>query len=275
MNSSYLSEHLALLLSEDSPSAQTWRRLSPVEQNEYVQLWHLIDQCTPTDGITLDQAHLDSLDVTRRWFVRIQERGFQYAPVRVDWAEFIGDAQTKLRLYEAGRARLQSLVDLYFPDRNVLIYGRIKSDDGIRSRIESHKNSGTEGLFPDLWDVIGFRIVTPSLDELLDLGIVFWERLIDHIVRCRNYYYRPKDNNSRGIYRGIHFELVDEDGNLTEAQLVTRFRDAVSLLDHQFSFKRVIPFINEEHERWLTEMSKKANILEVQCAQGPAALARR
>jgi hypothetical protein len=104
---------------------------------------------------------------------------------------------------------------------------------------------------------------------LLEIAISFWETYFDYVLKCRNYYYHPKKNYDKDPYRAIHFEICDNYGNPIEIQMVTKYRDAASFLDHPFLFKKIIPYINVEHENWLMEFSLKANLLEFSKANGP------
>ena len=47
-----------------------------------------------------------------------------------------------------------------------------------------------------------------------------------------------------------------------EVQVMTVFRESVSLLDHAPRFKRTMNFLDGKHESWLIRISLAANILE-------------
>ncbi len=58
--------------------------------------------------------------------------------------------------------------------------------------------------------------------------------------------------------------MVDDHGNVVEVQFLTRQREAVSFLDHDFLYKQLLSFSVSFQEQWLKTLSAKANMFEVE-----------
>jgi len=270
MAMSFLDQHLRILFGSDTASARYLRGLPGAKLREYLRIWRIIDGSHPQPGAGMLAAHREAEVATRRSFARIQELDYQVARVRADWVDVVVAAAQRQQLWAADREWLRNQIDLYFGKRPAYLYGRIKSDDAIQCRLQAHRMADpAAGRMPDLWDVIGFRIVVNSLDDLLAMGLLLREKLADRLIRCRNYYYRSKRDDERGAYRALHFVAVDVAGYPFELQMITVCRNAFSLLDHDFSYKPVLEFLSPQHEQWLIDLNMKANIVEFRQARGP------
>ena len=94
----------------------------------------------------------------------------------------------------------------------------------------------------------------------------FWEIFLDDIIRCKNFYFRPKGGTKVHPYRGVHFGVGDAYNRVVEVQFMTIFREAVCILDHQLAFKKTIPFIDSSHKVWLEQFSITADVVEFETA---------
>jgi hypothetical protein len=201
---------------------------------------------------------------TRRWFSPVQETPtFHYSGIPEDWLLVAGDRSQQYRIYRRNKSNLERLIADLGLSNMVDMYGGVKPLDSIRRKAYSSKEgNAVQRNVLDLWDLVRFRIHTRNLYSLLKLGIAFWDRYFDDVLRCRNYYFYPRGGDPHDAYRALHFELRDTRGGMFEVQLMTRYRDAVSILDHAPRFKRRINFMDGEHESWLIRMSFAANIIE-------------
>ncbi|MEM7792109.1 MAG: hypothetical protein AAF546_11960 [Verrucomicrobiota bacterium] len=192
----------------------------------------------------------------------VQEKTFEYLMIRKDWIDIVRSQALKQQLYNNGLKLISEFINR--TGRKARLLGGIKTDESIRRKI---RQQGEEGNMAravlDLWDVVRFKIVLRDLPDVLFVAEEFWREFFDGVVRCRNYYYLPRNNDVNDPYRAVHFELADEDGSIIEVQVCSVSRDAVSLLDHPYSFKKILPYKNDEHECWLRTLSVKANLLEV------------
>ncbi|MGO9012101.1 MAG: hypothetical protein ACLQPN_18560 [Bryobacteraceae bacterium] len=255
----HLENHLRLLLSGDIFFRQFWGRLSREGKAGYRCIWNDLEAVGSDSFLSLycQRAH----DEVRKWFLRIPEKDLAYSIVAADWRSFANDAVAKERLYESANQLLSKFLDRV--PFAVKSYGGIKSDESIRRKIRDESAGKT--VF-GLWDIVRFRVVTPDLDALLKTSLLLWEDHLDQVARCRNFYFRPKDG-LRDPYRAVHFELNQSD-RVFEIQLMTSRREAISLLDHAFGFRKYLEFLDSEHEEWLLRLSMSANIADHQCIIG-------
>jgi hypothetical protein len=267
MVGSYLNSHIETLVRQDANFASYWSSLTGEALASLREMWSAVE----AEDITGSQYE-SAIDTTKRWFVRIQEKEFQYSKIPNDWMHLVRSEDAKRQLYERSMARLSEFA-LLSGIEGFRVYGGIKPEASLdRKILESRQGNAVQVNLLDLWDVVRFRIVAKDLDSLLELGVKFWEWHFDDILRCRNYYYRPRLGHSDDAYRAVHFELADNEEWMVEVQLMTHCREAVGRLDHAFLFKKTLSFIDEQHRKWLTDLSKKANVYEFRRASGPAYL---
>jgi hypothetical protein len=262
---SYLEQHLRILKT-DRFFVPFWDALTPGSRVRIQTLWETIDSQTISPN---DHRYSLFLESTRRWFLRVQEREFQYSKVPVDWLRVIRDPTAKTDLYDRSIERLKGFVALT-DIRGTEVYGGIKPESSLDRKLsETGSGNPVQVNALDVWDAVRFRIVTEDLDSLLEMAIKFWETFFDHMLRCRNYYFRPRVNDGDDAYRAIHCEVADDQGRIVEVQMMTQCREAVGLLDHPFLFKKTLSFVDFDHAQWLIEFSKKANIHDFLRASGP------
>jgi hypothetical protein len=258
-----LNAHVERVVREDRYFEHFWRRASEIRRADYRRTWEEIEGADFAGDDHLIRQCLESFDAAKRYFVRIQEREFLYHRIRDDWALFVRDANAKERLFQETLIRLEALVKLAGLHDVALIYGNIKDDASLDRKLRSEKTGTTlQANIMDLWDVVRFRIVVPDLGYLMQLSLCAWEKYFDQVLRCRNYYYRARNGDPKDPYRAIHFELANDRGHVIELQLMTKRREAVSLLDHAALFKGTLESFGEADEKWLREFSAKGNVLD-------------
>ena len=259
MSTSYLAPHLDQLLAGDVHFRVYWNGLAAADQERYRELWAQIDSVATDDDAELEKEHVRAFDLTKRWFIRVQNEELYHYTTRDDWWKVAGDRHIQELLFERSKARLAEFIRFSATSRTPRWYGGVKPDESLNSKFVRHKEGDAlQRRLPDLWDLIRFRIVPEDLEDVLVTCIQFWEVFFDDIVRCHNYYYRPRNDS----YRAVHFELCDREGNLTEVQVLTARRDAVSVLDHWHVFKRSGNFLDDGHRAWLLNMSRASNVLD-------------
>ncbi len=255
-----LKTHLQILAESETEAANYWNSLS--DKDKYLEIIQVLNCEVELVGDSLDGLHLDARNMTSSQFVEIQEKPFEYLRIRKDWYQVVTSDIEKKKVHSAGEAYLQAFLN---SNKHIQahFYGGIKSEQSILRKV-SQQSSGTavQQNVLDLWDVIRFKVVVDTLSSLLFLTKQFWKENIAGIVRCRNYYFSPRQNSSIDSYRAIHFELVDDKGNIIEIQFVTERREVISTLDHPFTFKKLLKFTSDEHKQWLLNISKMANILD-------------
>jgi hypothetical protein len=166
-----------------------------------------------------------------------------------------------LRLYDHWRLRLANFLRQAAP-HVVCSYGGIKCPHETRSRIAVWKRSPFRNPADlDLWDAARFRVIVPSLQAMSELVTWLLEEMRYQMVRCRNYYWWPR-NGSLDPYRAIHFEFQTDSEDFVELQVVSARREAVGLTDHALVHKRRFPFFGRLHELWLRQLSWSANLLD-------------
>jgi hypothetical protein len=270
MQFNMLNAHIERVGHEDPFFRTFWGGASDDRQLEYRRTWERIETAIGFGGERLQQAHLRSFDLSKRFFVRVQEREFLYDRVPDDWAAFARNLAAKQALYAEGLIRLEALVELLGMSNVALVYGNIKEDRSLDMKLNREgTGSAIQTNVIDLWDIVRFRIVVPDLNSLLLLSVRFWEKFFDQVLRCRNYYFRPRNGHAGDPYRAVHFELANNRNHMIEVQLMTKLREAVALLDHAALFKGTLQSFTANDERWLREFSMKANILDADDYLGP------
>jgi Region found in RelA / SpoT proteins len=193
----------------------------------------------------------------------LSEQGFPDPPAAAGWIASSLNAEGALRSYRRVSARLAKF--LYRCSLPALgFYGGVKAEQAILKKIAPFKSNGVE---LDLWDVVRFRIVTPDLHGLFAVCSQLLGEFDPEVVRCRNYYLRPRDDDE---YRAVHFELRDEEDGFVEVQVMTALREAVGMVDHSLVRQRAMPFIDGQHQQWLKDLSRAANTIdsESKCGVG-------
>jgi hypothetical protein len=254
------------LLERDENYALLWRTLPDDRVAAIAQCWERLDSNSLLDdNADLSGLHRVATRATARYFVHVQEREIEYSRVRPDWYEFTLNEKAVKLLYDDALKRLQIFADQHLVGPPVL-YGGVKPQTSIHEKLirkfDGVKDQRIRPEVVDTWDVVRFRLVLPDLSTVRAASMIFWEVFFDDVMRCRNYYYRPRVNGEGDAYRAIHFELLDVRGRVIEVQMISRLREVISLFDHSFVFKRRFPFLSLTHERWLRSRSLMANILD-------------
>jgi hypothetical protein len=89
----------------------------------------------------------------------------------------------------------------------------------------------------------------PDLRSLLVLSLRIVDEFSDDLLKCRNYYRRPKAAISRHAYRAIYFQ-ISIDGRMVELQIMSDAQETISFMDHSISFKKTVPPLSGEHLDW-------------------------
>jgi hypothetical protein len=260
---SFLDEHIALLSGKDTHFQAYWSKLSDEEKEQFRRLAGDIDSCGSGEE-KIVAGHVNASRTLARFMVRIQEAPFNYSRLPGDWVDFVHSPSEKENLFKETVNILEGFIRKELSGPGVRLYGNIKMEDSLMRRMILPK---TEDQFRrrllDTWDVVRFRIVAPDLVVARHAALRIWEVFFEKVVRCRNYYFRPKDGEHSDPYRGVHFELEPIEGRIIELQVLTRARELVSFLDHASFFKKSLQLPSAEHEAWLFFFSRKANLLDL------------
>lgn len=252
---------VAYLLAVDPFFAAFWDEVGAEGRRSRQQLAEDIEFALRRRQTRLAAARQWSHEITRRFFLPVQEVGFRYSAVPKDWHAFVRDERAKADLYQAALRSLRAFVYDQWELKQVRLYGGIKPGASIERKVGALHEGGMRNL-QDLWDVVRFRIVTPDLISARSVALRLWYSFMDSVVRCRNYYYRPKNENVGDPYRAIHFEVAMQRQRLVEVQVMTEARELVCFLDYAPQFKKAVPFANWRQRRWLSHFSQKTNIYD-------------
>jgi hypothetical protein len=259
-------------LKDNDPSFKIyWEGLSKNNQEAFVNTYRQIESQIQERRGKLDTLHYSVFETTKRWFVRVQEKEFLYSKIPKEWQIVVRDLRAKEEIFYRNIESLKQFVDQASPKVEAYLYGNIKPDSSLDRKLLLHRDgNAVQTNLLDIWDLVRYRIVVKDMDALLVIGIHFWEYYFDDIIRCRNYYYRPKNGNPSDPYRAIHFQLRDKYRGMVEVQVITRRREVGSFFDHALIFKNYLSFLNYEHEEWLKDFLKKINVLDAKEAHGPS-----
>jgi hypothetical protein len=143
------------------------------------------------------------------------------------------------------------------------LYGGIKPLESLDRKLGERKTGPrARQNLRDTWDVVRFRIVTENVPVLRKVAMALWQYFIDDVVRCRNYFLQPLEESDRVAYRAVHFQLEIERQRWVEVQVLTEARDLAGHLDYAVLFKRLLPPLSSEHEKWLRQFGYKVNIFD-------------
>jgi hypothetical protein len=267
MEFSALVSYFQCLHTHDQGFRRAWRHLGPVRQREY---WRLLNQIEllrarlerpHTQTSEIFNAHQWAARRTSALFDHTREWPFQHEPEPESWTQAASDCQRKLRSFFAWRSRILSFANTH-QTLCKRVYGGLKSTSSLRSKLEAHR-TGQCSL--DLWDAIRFRIVVRDVETLATMADSFCSSFGPMVIRCRNYYVRPRGGES-DPYRAVHFELASQKNDYTEVQFLTLVRDAVGLLDHALIHKKAARIVTEAQEVWLSGFSLAANVVDSRLA---------
>jgi hypothetical protein len=257
-----LQEFIGLLLQSDSNFQKYWGKCSEKLRNEFLVLGYQIESVGFSDSLGENYV-VDVLRELSRYMVRIQDIPFDYKRIPPDWVDIVRDARAKEELYDYANKELLGFLASCCDNMRIKFYGGIKSEESLMRRLTRPKNQDQfRKVLLDTWDVVRFRIVVPDICVLRDIALSVWEGYFSRVLRCRNYYYHPKDHNRMDPYRAVHFEIEISEGRIIELQLMTYARELVCFLDHAPNFKRSVSVFNSIQLKWLNNISLKSNIYD-------------
>lgn len=260
---SFLSDHISLLLTRDDNFWKYWSQLTAEDQSSFLRIAKDIDNCGDGEE-TIVAQHVRTSRLLTRFMIRVQDIPFDYSRLPDDWLDFVRDQEGKEKLLAQAASLLRGFLTSEHLQSNILMYGNIKPEESLIKRMVKPKGGDQfRRRLLDTWDIVRFRIVTPNLLLTRHVALRILEEQFDKIVRCRNYYFRPKDDDHSDPYRGIHFELETAPGRIVELQVLTRAREVVSFLDHAPSFKKSLQLPSAKHEAWLFFFARKANLFDL------------
>jgi hypothetical protein len=255
-----LANHLNYLRSADPHSKNIWGLHGP---RCHELLWRLEQSVDGLVSQNIDWGHAHRLAVGNVASVlsAIPDYDYSTVPRPEQWIR-----RVQPRIASSVYAHWQCRLTKFFrhaDSAGSLWYGGIKNPCAVQSRIAIWRNRmfRDAGLL-DVWDTARTRIVVPCLVTLSELVSRLFQEMGPAIVRCRNYYKRPRDG-SLDPYRAIHLELQLDSEDFVELQLVSARREAVGHADHALVHKRRLPFLGWRHRLWLRRLSWCANLLDL------------
>ena len=258
-----LQELFDLLIHNDPNFQEYWKFRSLASQKKFLTLGREIESIDLKDRYSLKYINYVHNKLSQ-YMVRIQDAPFDYSRIPVDWIDVVRDKEAKLELYKTAKSKIDRFFQSHCTDERVELYGGIKSEESLTRKLTRPKQTNDQfrTMLLDTWDVVRFRIVAPNISVLRDIALNMWEQHYLRVLRCRNYYFHPKDHNQMNPYRAIHFELEIYSGRIIEVQLMTKSRELVCLLDHAPMFKKSLGVFTLSQLEWLTNISLKSNVYE-------------
>lgn len=249
--------HIQFLLNNDPVFLEYWSGKSQAEQGSS------IDFATEIDGVTttpegLDSRTLTAADRSRRFLSCVPQKDMDYSRRPIDWPEFVGDEASKKRQYQLSYDILLHFLAESKQAKHGRLYGSIKSIESLDDKFgEDKAGSAARKFFRDTWDVIRFRIVCVDLDSVRSLAVEVWQYFYSEVVKCRNYYMYPITSLQLDPYGAVHFEIEITEGRWIELQILTEARDLAGFLDYALVHKKLLTFIDDEHENWLRNFRRR------------------
>jgi len=260
MRMNLLETHLWLLLSADIDFCRHWAVIGRDRRTVYLRLLF------SAEGVRhgLQQGGLDLSSVHESWMNEVGRKldgltEFEPEPIRstADWVDGVHDREGYQRLFNEWWLRMKAFM-IRVGGPGCALYGGLKAADSIQGKI-IHYEHGCGPL--DLYDIARLRLVFPHLPALVLGAFSCRTEFARTMVRFRNYYARPRGGQGDS-YRAFHI-LFRPDGNrFVELQLLSAARDAIGLMDHTYILKRRMPFQSREHEIWLRQLSRAANLID-------------
>jgi len=247
--------HFQYLRTHDPEFVANWANLRPTHR---LGLWRLVRQAEDIRRSfrtreALFKAHRDASARAAAALRGLPQIDFQRKPAPLEWMAIATDRKRMDGAFELWNWRLQSFLSRH-SHPCARFYGGVKPQASINQKLREHLN----GKDLDLWDGVRFRIVAPDLLGIMALGDLFLSDFSSEIIRCRNYYHRPR-NGEADAYRAIHIELEDRPYNYVEVQMLTATREAIGLFDHTLR-KGVLKFQSQDHAFWLDDLSYACNV---------------
>ena len=246
----------------DERYLNAWRKLYNHRSAEIFQLWLELDEARHFERYDLEKESISSSANLQRYFSRVAERRLRRSQLRSDLSMLAAKKDLLQSKYNGGRTKIQSVLNSIHR-KEVAFYGNVKNSNSIFSL--RHLANGVKKkdlLNIDYRDLVRYRIVCTNCSDIVYISIAFWENLFEKIAMCKNYYFSPLSKGVQRPYRGVHFLFVDGTGFPFELQIVSRYREAVGLLDHSIIYKPEKKIEMTQHISYLEAVSLYCNIIE-------------
>mgnify|MGYP000105374336 CR=1 FL=1 len=268
IQNSFLSRHIDLL-QNDSNFNLLWGKQPKSKRTRLTQISSEIDDCVQRDGPNLLPQHELTWEVARKHFVLVQDYRHGLSKVTTDaWLKMLYERDHRDKVDLVAREMVATISDYIPSNIHSSFYGGLKPDDSIRRKIqEVRPRDGNLDFVIQPWDLIRYRIVVNSVQDILNLGINIWKNEIDQILRCRNYYFRPRADDPSDPYRALHFHILVDGLGFFELQIITIAKEVSGILDQNFIFKPDIKFLDDHHREWLHLFRIAANIMDIEKSQ--------
>lgn len=210
-----------------------------------------------------DSLHPHALasGLLRSQFATLPERDFPEAPAAGAWIQLARDPARLRSLWHAGQRLSTEILRLAALDGKALAYGCIKPQASVERKIRLYRTGRAE---LDLWDLVRFRIVVPTVHLAYRVAELVATVFVHKVERLRNYYQNPREG-AGDAYRGVHFELrlpASDLPSFLELQVLTLGRDVVGKLDHGVVREKASGICLPREVAWLRYLSYAANILD-------------
>jgi hypothetical protein len=250
-----LPDHFNYVYAEDPEIPLFLRRSGSRTASRYLDALRSVEKRSrqlPSSTSERSLLHFRAVRQSAELLSAIAERDCASTPDPAEWAAFARDREQLLALYRESHLLIgAALRAARIP--GLRFYGGVKSRAAIESKLRRHSITG-EPL--DLLDCVRFRVVVPDLSAVLVLSQLIWKVFEEIIIRCRNYYVRPRQGWN-DPYRGIHYALQigPSPVHIVELQVLTLAKDTVGLVDHALVHHGSLPFVGRGHRLLLKNIS--------------------
>jgi hypothetical protein len=242
-----------------------WDNISQRERKSIIQLLLKIDSSYNHDLEFLIELNEMGYNLIEKYFHLIPQKKFSYIDnITKSWEKFVLDPLKKESIKIKVEGLLFNFINTTKFRRNVKLYGGIKPLDSILEKEKRHRNSFDyleENKF-NIWDVVRYRCVLSSIEDVFIMAIYIWEYFYKSILRCRNYYFKPMNLDYSKHYKGVNF-IVAIDDVFFEIQVLTKIKEIDSYLDYFYLYKKKDIVQNQDLESWLNKILLKSNLFEI------------
>jgi len=259
-----LDQHIEYLIQEDKYFYDFWARLKSKQKKKFIAKYNYIDKLYGHTNAFENQCKTAGL-ILKKKYLQIPSSVFEFAKIPKDWRTFIRNDNEKRKIFIESEDTLKRFLERHRLNNKVELYGNIKEISSLERKIHRKEKLYTyreEIKIFDIWDIIRFRIVVNNDKLLISVGVLIWQDYLEKIIKCRNFYFHPKNSNIIDPYRGIHYLLEIVPNRIIEIQLVSKEREGMIYLDHSVLFKKIVKPINKSHLKWLFHLSLKINLFE-------------
>ncbi len=254
---------ISFLLEYDYNFKKFWINFEDKDKFEFIRICNLFDDRInkePDDLMSIqEEIHLN----LRTQCSIIQEREITYTMMPKNWDFILEDKKRLEKCYKTNLRNLKFIIESNNFTEHLKIYGGIKPSDSIKSKIFMVKESDNiaRKTLIDIWDIVRYRICCNNLNHLLEISFHIWDYYFDKIIKCKNYYFTPRGDSAIDTYRAIHFQILDNNNSMFELQIMTVYREAVSLIDHSIKFKKSLQ-ASDQMKDHINKYSIISNLLE-------------